>query len=218
MMKQFIRAVLGLWLTALAVPTSRAGENTWVYSVQASAAVQAAPPQITLIWPQEAFPINSYTVYRKDVGATSWGSGITLSGTVTSYTDTSVAAGTLYEYQIVKQGALGYTGYGYICSGINVPLVEDRGKAILVVDNTYAGDLATELNQLQQDLVGDGWSVVRRDVSRNDTPANVRNLIKAEYAADPSSVKAVFLFGRIPVLRTGNLNVDGHQSRPMPAD
>jgi hypothetical protein len=38
------------------------------------------------------------------------------------------------------------------------------------------------------------------------------------YNSDPGNVKAVFLFGHVPILRSGNLNVDGHQARPMPAD
>src|SRR6185503_7224509 len=103
-------------------------------------------------------------------------------------------------------------------AGIEAPLVDNRGKVILVVDSSQAGSLANELNRLQQDLVGDGWTVVRRDVSRTDSPANVKNVIKAEYNADPANVKAVFLFGHVPIFRCGNLNVDGHQARNMPAD
>src|SRR6185436_3494357 len=35
---------------------------------------------------------------------------------------------------------------------------------------------------------------------------------------DPANVQAVFLFGHVPVLQSGNLNYDGHLARPMPAD
>ena len=72
--------------------------------------------------------------------------------------------------------------------------------------------------RLQNDLAGDGWTVVRRDVSRADTPSTVRTAIQGVYNSDPANVKAVFLFGHVPILRSGNLNVDGHQARPMPAD
>jgi hypothetical protein len=61
----------------------------------------------------------------------------TLPGSATSWTDTSVAAGTAYEYRIVK-AAGGYTGYGYIETGVNVPLVDQRGKVVLIVDSTMA--------------------------------------------------------------------------------
>ena len=125
-------------------------------------------------------------------------------------------AGAAYEYQIVKAATLGYTGYGYIYAGINAPLTDNRGKVFLVVDNSPAANLSNELTRLQSDLAGAGWTVVRRDVSRTDTPANVKNLITNVYQADPANVKAVFLFGHVTILRSGSLNVDGHQARPMP--
>src|SRR5437870_2373662 len=55
-------------------------------------------------------------------------------------------------------------------------------------------------------------------VARDENPINVKALIQSDYAADPANVKAVFLFGHVPVVRSGNLDVDGHQPRPMPAD
>ncbi len=51
---------------------------------------------------------------------------------------------------------------------------------------------------------------MRRDVSRTDTPANIKKLIRAEYDADPSNLKSVFLFGHVPVPYSGNFNPDGH--------
>jgi len=210
-------AVLAALLFALAGTVARA-DSTWVYAVQISASAQASPPQITLNWQPDQYGANSYTVYRKRPSDSSWGSGTTLPGTSTSYVDSNVSVGSAYEYQIVKAASLGYTGYGYIYAGLNAPMTEDRGKAVLVVDNTYAAQLTNELGRLQSDLTGDGWTVVRRDVSRSDTPANVKSAIQAVYSSDPANVKAVFLFGHVPILRSGNLNIDGHQARALPAD
>src|SRR5947207_5118895 len=193
-------------------------DSTWVYAVQITASVQVSPPQITLRWEPDQYGANSYTVYRKTEDATSWGSGTALAGTASSYVDTAVAAGSTYEYRIVKAASQGYTGYGYIYTGINAPLVDSRGKVVLVVDNTYSAQLTNELARLQSDLAGDGWTVVRRDVSRADTPSSVRTAIQSVYNADPGNVKAVFLFGHVPILRSGSLNVDGRRARPMPAD
>ena len=81
---------------------------------------------------------------------------------------------------------------------------------MLVVDNTYADNLAAELSLLQQDLIGDGWMVVRQDVSRDDTPPVVKALIKAQYDSDPNNVKAVFLFGHVPVPYSGDIAPDEH--------
>ena len=195
-------------------------DATWNYAVEVSASVQTSPPQITLSWPQDTSGTpSSYTVYRKAPGATSWAGGTTLSGSATSFVDSGVAVGTPYEYAVVKNAG-GYQGYGYVQSGINVPLVENRGKVVLVVERTYAAQLASELNRLQQDLVGDGWTVLRHDVGRSDSVVSVKNLIKADYNADPSNVKGVFLFGHVPVPYSGQLNPDGHAEHvgAWPAD
>ncbi|HXT40384.1 MAG TPA: Ig-like domain-containing protein, partial [Candidatus Angelobacter sp.] len=211
-------------MSALAIGLSthfvRGVEPTWNYAVQVSAAVQISPPQITLSWPQDttATP-SSYTVYRKAPAATSWGGGTTLPGSTTSYADTGVTGGTAYEYAVVKNAGT-YNGYGYIESGINVPLVENRGKVVLIVDSTYAANLSAELSRLQQDLAGDGWIVLRHDVGRSDSVVSVKNLIKADYNTDPVNVKSVFLFGHVPVPYSGQLNPDGHPDHvgAWPAD
>jgi hypothetical protein len=55
-------------------------------------------------------------------------------------------------------------------------------------------------------------------VGRNDTPATVKSAIQSVYNADRANVKAVFLFGHVPIFRCGSLNIDGHQARALPAD
>jgi hypothetical protein len=137
-----------------------------------------------------------------------WGHGVQLSGTATSYIDTNVTLGTAYEYQVVKSAS--YVGYGYISSGIELPPTESRGKLLLVVDNSFTEILTNELAQLQQDLIGDGWSVIRLDVSRTDTVANVKGLVRAVYQTDPAHVNTLFLFGHVPVPYSGNIVPDGH--------
>src|SRR6266446_6958200 len=219
-MRKIHSAVFGIVILASSIIRGRATEPTWDYAVEASATVQASPPQTTLSWPQDTYTApSSYTVYRKAPGATSGGTGTILAGTATSYTDTSVAVGTVYEYQITKVTST-YNGYGYVQAGINAPLVEGRGKVVLVVDNTYAPNLVAELTRLQQDLAGDGWTVIRHDVGRNDSVPSVKNLITTDYNADPANVKAVFLFGHVPVPYSGLLNPDGHPDHygAWPAD
>lgn len=189
--------------------------NDSQYSVQVSAIVQKSPPQIRLTWAADP-SATGYTVYRKAPGATAWGAPLaTLPAAATGYTDSQVVVGASYEYQVVKAGyearsGTRYTGYGYLYSGIEAPLIENRGKIVLVVDNTHAAALANELARLEQDLIGDGWSVLRRDVSRAMSAAQVKAVIKAAYASDPANVKAAFLFGRVAVPYSGNTAFDGH--------
>lgn len=195
------------------------GDSTWVYAVQVSAGVQLQPPQITLSWEPDQYGANSYTIYRKSKTASSWGNPIaTLSGSISNYTDSNVVPGSTYEYQIAKAATLGYAGYGYIYSGINAALTENRGKLVLIIATNSTGPLSAELTRLQSDLVGDGWQVIRHDVSSDDTPAAVRSLIIADYNADSANVQAVFLFGPVPVLQSGFMDYDTHGARPMPAD
>src|SRR4051812_36046114 len=163
-------AVLLLFVLALVLPTSgRAVENPWDYSVQVSSVVSVSPPQITLSWPQDTSGVPaSYILYRKSPEATSWGAGTKLAGNTTSFVDANVVVGRPYEYRIVKARA-SYSGYGYIQTGIELPLVEQRGTVALIVDRSQAASLAAELERLQQDLVGDGWTVIRHDVKRTDS-------------------------------------------------
>ncbi|MEY4941430.1 MAG: hypothetical protein RIQ93_3165, partial [Verrucomicrobiota bacterium] len=218
---RLLRAKLILLVTlTLSLVAAKAIENTWNYSVQVSSTVESSPARITLNWPQETDGVPfSYTVYRKAPNDASWGAGTALAGSVTTYVDTNVTAGVAYEYRLVK-ATNNYTGYGYIQTGIEAPLVENRGKVVLIVDDTFSVSLAAELARLQQDLVGDGWSVVRHEVSRTDSVATVKGLIKADYEADPTQVKSVFLFGHIAVPYSGQLNPDGHgdHTGAWPAD
>ena len=77
-----------------------------------------------------------------------------------------------------------------------------------------------EIARLEQDLVGDGWNVIRHNVSSEDSPTNIKTLIQTDYNDDPANVKAVFLFGHIPQPYSGNLNPDGHTNHKgaWPAD
>jgi hypothetical protein len=154
-MRQAISAAASLLLLVCGF-VSRGAESTWEFSVQVSASVDSVPPTIRLSWPQDTYLLpNSYTVFRKTPAATSWGQGTALPGTSTGFIDTNVTVGSVYEYQIVKKTSQ-YTGYGYLYSGIEAPLIENRGKLLLIVDNTYAASLTNELARLQEDLVGDG--------------------------------------------------------------
>ena len=213
-------AISILLVSYLVTPSSRAIEDTWNYSVQANCVVEVSPPKITLNWSRDTngFPV-SYAVFRKAPTDTSWGPSTILPGSATTYADTGVTVGRAYEYRIVKVAA-NYTGYGYIQTGIDVPLVEDRGTVVLIVDRTFAEHLTAELVRLEADLVGDGWTVRRHDVSRTAPVASVKRLIQTDYEADTLRVKSVFLFGHVPVPYSGKLNPDNHADHvgAWPAD
>lgn len=199
------------------------------FVVDLAATVSTNPPQITLNWALRlATNITGQTLYRRLKGEANWSALATLATNTTSYTDSNVTAGVEYEYWLYRSLTTPYVyrADGYLSAGINVPFVENRGKVILIVDRTMAGPLAPEIAQLQQDLVGDGWTVIRHDVPRMSVdPADtnsavwatrtaeldyVKTLIVSNYNADPPNVKAVYLLGRTPVPYSGNLAPDGH--------
>lgn len=202
--------------------------------MQATAEARANPPEVRLSWPAEP-SATGFAVYRKRRDDSSWGTGIALPGAATGYTDSNVADGGAYEYRIRKTTS-SYSGEGYIYVGVQAPLIENRGKVVLLVDDTMSSPLASEIAELQSDLAGDGWTVLRHDVPRMATdPANtnssvwaaraneiaqVKALIRADYSADPANVKAVFLLGRVAVPYSGKVGVDAHSDHigAWPAD
>jgi len=206
-MTKYIFVLLGLFSSTLLFPQS----VSEVAAVQLSAVASASPVRITVSW-KSLSGTNSITIYRKLKSATSWGSSIASpSPTTNSYIDNGVSVGIAYEYKVVRV-ANGVTGTGYLCSGINVPMRDYRGKIILLVANNLSSPLSTELLTLEKDLAADGWAVLRTDVTTNTTVSGVRNIIIGQYQSDPTNVKAVYIVGHLAVPYSGNIAPDGHDS------
>ncbi|OGX44769.1 MAG: hypothetical protein A3G38_02935 [Omnitrophica WOR_2 bacterium RIFCSPLOWO2_12_FULL_51_8] len=189
-------------------------------SMLLSASVITDPPRIALYWPAEA-DVQQFEISRKLRDETVWTNVAIVAGATTSYIDSNVEIGKAYEYRIQEVTTGNFVREsGYIYAGIDMPLVESRGKVILLVDQTQAAPLAAELTRLGQDLAGDGWIVLRHDVSRTDSVINIKSIIKADYDADPANVKSVFLFGHVPVPYSGSVNPDAHPDHygAWPAD
>ncbi len=177
-------------------------------AVQISAVAASSPPTITLNWPANA-AATSYQLGRRAPGTISYTGTTTLPGTATGWTDTAVAVGERYEYRVFKFGGSAL-GRGFITAGIEATPIESRGKLVLVIDSTKAAPLATRIDRLIEDLTGDGWQVLRHDVDPTDSVPSVKARIRTEYLADPTAVRAVFLFGDVPVPYSGNIAPDGH--------
>ncbi len=176
-------------------------------SVPIMATVDSVVPSITLHWSFQPAALG-FTIYRRAVGDTDWTVPIaTLPLLSTEFQDNAVTAGTGYEYKIERMGPI--TGFGYVRSGINVPPVEQRGAIVLLVESVLAAQLTDELERLHDDLLGDGWLVVRHDVPAANTSAEVRQLVIADHAAN-DAVRAVLIIGHVAVPYSGSVNPDGH--------
>ena len=165
-------------------------------------------------------------IYRRILGETGsvWGPALTsLVYPSASYVDTNIVAETLYEYKVYSpafNGIVYPAVASYAVAGVEAPLVEGRGKIILVVDNTLTNALAAELTLLEQDLTGDGWQVIRHDSPRHGTgtPEDLKAWILAKYNEDTVNTKALFLFGHLPIVKSGYINADGHGYQPHATD
>ncbi len=205
------------FFTFLMVSEGRA-QNSVDVTVPVTTTITVSPPTITFTWDTIPGAVN-FIIYRKTKSAYSWGPPrATLTSTATHYTDTAVIVGGDYEYRIYKSGSIG--SYTYIYAGIQTPAIETRGAMVLIVDSTFSDSLSTELNTLELDLIGDGWKVIRHDVSPSDAPPAIKSLIWNDYLADPTHVNSVFLFGHVPVPYSGDINPDGHPDHlgAWPAD
>jgi Ca2+-binding RTX toxin-like protein len=193
--------------------------------VQVSAQVQTSlAPAVALGWPLD-IQATGYTAYRRPAGSSDWGAAIgTRPGDSTGFIDTDVSDGLAYEYKIVQGQDFGLPqdaiATGYIAVGVNAPLVESRGTTVLIVDDTFSASLADEIARLQEDLVGDGWTVIRRDIPRAASVNDVKASIKSVYDDDPAQVKQVLLLGHLAVPYSGYVNLDGHPDHrgAWPAD
>jgi hypothetical protein len=178
-----------------------------------SAIASLSPPRIDLEW---RFSPNQRTTLQRWNG-TAWQT--LTSGTLWNYRDTNASfqAGEKYEYRLLPQGPNIWTGS--ITVGVEAQPVEDRGRLILLVDKTLSSALRSELEQLQLDLIGDGWNVLRSDVPRHNDQdwsanpasiAQIKGIVSNHYVIDPARTRHVFVVGHVAIPYTGLMAPDGH--------
>lgn len=209
------------FLAALALLTAGVlpAQVTRDFAVDLRADVSPTVPHITLSWSlRQNANITGQQVYRRLKGEANWILQATLSSTDTLWADTTAMPGVEYEYWMKRT----YTTIspsnplGYLSAGYNLPMVEDRGTLLLLVDDTMLAPLGPEIDQLKRDLTADGWTVqvisaARRDSLTDGTAvADTKALIKAAYDADPTRVKMVYVLGHVPVPYAGSQAPDGH--------
>jgi autotransporter-associated beta strand protein len=189
------------------------GQTPRDFAVDLSASVATSAPCITLNWSLcRPGNITAQAVHRRLKGEAAWAKLSDLATNATAYADGTALAGVEYEYWMERTytGIYPSTAMGYLSAGVNVPMTESRGKLLLVVDDTMAAPLAPEISQLQEDLVGDGWSVLTITALRTNAPSAVKSQILAAYGSDPANVKMVYLLGHVPVPYSGDMAPDLH--------
>lgn len=199
---------------------------------------QGESPSVSLTWAQIDATKDTWVFRRTLPTGGDAGTGYELLGKVAlpgrSYTDTTVSPGHTYSYLFASTLLfLDYSSYGYgfqtmmknagyhAIANIGPGLIESRGTLLLVVEDTVGanGELAKELELVEMDLAGDGWTVKRLEFARHRVGdhRDLKAAIVAACAADPS-IDALYLFGRLPVAFTGGIQADGHGLRPHETD
>ena len=179
--------------------------------------------QITFDWAREDVAGSDIEISRRIEGeltGLTWNPQVTLPRNVSTWTDSSVVPGIVYEYQffVRADGDFPYPTAAYASCGIEASLVDTRGRVLLVVDNSIAASLTAELQRFEMDLVGDGWSVDRLNFGRDGTttPESLRTEIQNQHATSP--LASIILFGHLPVVTSGLIQPDGHELYRQPTD
>lgn len=200
---------------------SISAQSTKDYAVQITATTQVSPPSITLKWKKIPYGTPVYSIFKKTKTATAWGTAIAAISTGdTTYTDNSVVVDSAYEYMVYCTGStLLVTPTGYIYAGIKAPAIHNRGALVLLVDSTFTDSCAAELSNVMRDINGDGWQVIRHDLSRTLKDTAIKSIIKKDYTNIPN-VKSVLILGHLAVPYSGDLNPDAHPDHKgaWPAD
>ena len=166
---------------------------------------------IELRWPLRT-DISSYRVIRRTPQGVE--SPVTVAGNGTGWLDAAAEAGLAYEYRIRATRVAGNAppfAYGNVLAAADLPLVEDKGQAILLVEDRLVSSLNAELVRWEQDVAASGYGVDRLVVSAANNPTEVRNLLKGLVSSWPSGTPGtLFIVGRVPQAYSGNIYPDGH--------
>jgi hypothetical protein len=174
---------------------------------KATATTTEAPPTITLHWVRYGNSESPIVIVRRKKGAyaggaaKSWGRPYAvLNDQIDSFVDSNVEIGVQYEYRIQRNKPI---QYDVVVAGLQIPLAEKRGELLLLVDDNHVKRLEKELGAFQFDLAGDGWDVETGYVSALEPVVEVKARIQEAYQRNPDTLKAVLLFGHIPVPYSG---------------
>ncbi len=177
-----------------------------------SVSTDLSPPSITLGIPSCGCPAK--VIRKRVLGEESWGAPIaTVPDSVGSYHDTSVTAGVIYEYQVsnLMGPTTEYVNADWkTLAFVGKQAVEQRGVVVLLVDAVIAEETDLEIRRFSQDLIGDGWQVVRHDVPRSMNAPAIRNLLRLDHAQYGATLKTAIILGHVAVPYSGVSPLDGH--------
>jgi hypothetical protein len=174
----------------------------------------ADPPNLsaTFSWENDNEALN-HVIRRKLMIANKWDTLAVLPPNKTKYLMDDFQDSTHYDISIIKNKEA-YSSYSYFALGKNIKLSAFKGTVLLIIDETVAEPLENELKRFRNDMIGEGYAVISKEVPRTekfDTNAvkYIKQVIDLEYITEPT-LTSVILFGRIAVPYSGAYAIDGH--------
>lgn len=193
----------------LSLPVLSQAQVSQDVTVPLTATASLSPLSVLIEWPNPTG--GNLLLIRRTKGQTGaqWISLINATGsTQSSYLDQNIVAGQTYEYALRRTTTIDALGYAHVA--VHAPATDSRGKVMIVIDSTNASLLASELDRLKNDMIGDGWQVITRQIGSDATVTSVKSMIGTAYSLDPQGLKQVLLIGSVPVPYSGNTAWDGH--------
>ncbi|WP_269537727.1 Ig-like domain-containing protein [Cerasicoccus fimbriatus] len=189
-------------------------------AISLDVAVQTgATPEVSISWNSQGS--NTVKVLRRDIDLAGIDTWTELSANASSpFVDDTVVTGNTYEYTVRSLTTSGSNNrLAHFVATIEAPLRDTRGAVLLVVENTWATELAEELRLLELNLTADGWEVERLDWDREGAGNGeaLRTAIQDAVAAN-QEINSLFIFGAVEMVKSGYLAPDGHAAHPHETD
>lgn len=171
--------------------------------------------EIVIEWPEDE-SITSYTISRRAKGAKDWVKLGTVPGSDGQFIDDDVKAHEANEYEVIKETGAQRQPTGYLYSGFEVSEIASHGGIILLIDSTFKSSLATEIDRLEQDLMGEGWTVAKAYAGRMESVVDIKRRIIDQNSAMKGSATALFIIGHVAVPYSGFLLLNEQGFFPPP--
>ncbi|MCA9494066.1 MAG: hypothetical protein KC621_29260 [Myxococcales bacterium] len=186
--------------------------------------VQADPPAVRFLLQTD--PPSTHCSIGRRTSRDAWGrpqfTQLVSLEAPTTWEDTDVSLGDRPEYEIRCEFGPGRLDTTYRRALVDLWWEQpaDRGVVALVVDEDSQAALAASLDRLEQDLLDDGWGVLREVVGPDDPVASVRERLQARWEETEHRLSAALLLGAVPQPFAGHIAPDGHgeHAGAWPAD
>ncbi len=171
---------------------------------------------VTLSWPKDEAFDGLYYIYENQ---SKFKQTYKYIGNVKSpeneWTDQAYTKGQVKEYKIEKKNSGNQiVSFDFITVGNEVNRYGLSGSILILVDDTHLQALLTELDVLMNDLKGESWEVAIMPVSREMTPPQIKDLIKAANETSKFKLTTLYLIGHVPVPYSGHFSTTGASYPP----